>query len=175
MLFPGPGGGEGVLDRALGLPAQFFVGEGGVGPDGDYITRTTRGELIIQLDAVYFLKGSYQLIHRDRTSCADIEYLITLFHLAVKHPGYGSDVSFGKVNHIDIVTEAGAVFSRIDISEYAETLTFSDGSLGDERNEIVRNATREFAYKCRRMSTYRVEVAEGDSLYRALSVSSVKA
>ena len=51
MLFPGPGGGESVFDRAIGLPAEFFVGEGGVGPDGDHISRTARCELVVELDS----------------------------------------------------------------------------------------------------------------------------
>ena len=34
VLFPGPGGGEGVFDASRGLPAEFAVGHGRVGPDG---------------------------------------------------------------------------------------------------------------------------------------------
>ena len=50
-----------------------------------------------------------------------------------------------KIHNVDVVAETGSVRCRIVISENAEALTFSDCSLGDERNEVVRNASRKLS------------------------------
>ena len=70
----------------------------------------------------------------------------------------------GKINNVDIVAETCSVRCRIVISENAEALTLSDCGLGDERNQVVRNASRKFSDKGRRMCSDRVEIAERYSL-----------
>ena len=51
----------------------------------------------------------------------------------------------GKIHNVDIVAETCSVRCRIVIPENAEALTFSDCGLGDERNEVVRNASRKLS------------------------------
>ena len=53
----------------------------------------------------------------------------------------------GKVNHIDIVPQAGSVLGRIVVTEYAQALSFSDCGLGDERHEVVWHSARKLTYK----------------------------
>ena len=52
-------------------------------------------------------------------------------------------MSLGKVHDIDIVAEACSVLCRVVISEDAEAFALTYGCLGDERHEVVRNATLE--------------------------------
>ena len=54
-------------------------------------------------------------------------------------------MSLGKVDDVDEVTLACTVRSWIIISEDAQALPPADGSLGDERHEIVRHATRKLS------------------------------
>ena len=51
----------------------------------------------------------------------------------------------GKIHNIDVVAETCSVRCRIVISENAEALTLSDCGLGDERNQVVRNASRKLS------------------------------
>lgn len=50
-----------------------------------------------------------------------------------------------KVYDVDVVTKTCAVLGRVVVAEDAEALTLADGCLGDERDEVVRNASWEFA------------------------------
>ena len=173
MLLPGPCGGESVLDRAFRLPAELFVGEGGVCPDRNDVARAARRELIVQLQAVDLLEGCHQLLYRNRTSRTDIEDLITLLHLSVDHPRHCCHMGLGEVHDVDVVAEACAVFGRVVVAEDAQALALADRGLGDERNEVVRHTARKFADECRRMGSDRIEVAEGDTLDRTAAVSAV--
>jgi hypothetical protein len=56
-------------------------------------------------------------------------------------------MSLGEIDYINVVTEACTVLGIIVISENAQALALSDRSLCDERNEVVRNASWEFADK----------------------------
>ena len=50
-----------------------------------------------------------------------------------------------KVHDVDVVTQTCSVLGRVVVSEDAEALTLADGCLGDERDEVVRTASWEFA------------------------------
>ena len=52
MLFPGPGGSEGVLDVAFGLPSEFLVGKGRIRPDGGDVSGSARRYLIIEFQTI---------------------------------------------------------------------------------------------------------------------------
>ena len=54
-------------------------------------------------------------------------------------------MSLGKIDNIDIITQACTVLSRIVISEDAQALSLADRCLGDEWHEVVRNSTRKLA------------------------------
>ena len=56
-------------------------------------------------------------------------------------------MSLRQIDDIDIISQAGAVFGRIIVSKDAQALTLTDGCLGDERNEVVRNPTRKLSDK----------------------------
>ena len=56
-------------------------------------------------------------------------------------------MSLGQIDDIDVISETGAVLGRIVVSEDAQSLAFTDGCLGDERYEIVRNPSRKFSDK----------------------------
>ena len=53
-------------------------------------------------------------------------------------------MSFNKILYVDIVAGAGAVASRVVISENFQRSASADGNLGNERHQIVRNAVRIF-------------------------------
>ena len=117
MFFPGPGGGEGVLGPPLGFPTQLFVGQGRISPDSCHVTSPTRSDFIIEFQPVSLLEPLNQLHHGQGLTGTDIEYLIFFFHLAVKHPANGKDVSLGEIHDIYEIPLAGAVRGRIIVSE----------------------------------------------------------
>ena len=73
-------------------------------------------------------------------------------------------MSLCEIHDINIVPQACAILGRIVISEYAQAFALSDCSLGDERDQIVRDTAWQFPDQCGRMSSYRVEIAQGYSL-----------
>ena len=143
---------------------------GRVGPDGGDITGTAWSELVVELYSVDLLKCIHEFKYGNRPSCADIEDLVILLHLSFNHPGYGGDMSLGKVHDIYVVPLAGAVRSRIVVAEDAQTFTLADGCLGNVRHEVVRHAAGKFADEGGRMGADRIEVSEGYAFYRSLPV-----
>ena len=73
-------------------------------------------------------------------------------------------MSLGEIYNVNIVAKACTVLGRIVISEDAQALALADCSLGDERNEIVRNTARKFTDESRRMSSDRIEITKGYTL-----------
>ena len=73
MAFPGPGGLEGFLNAAGGLPAHHLIGLGGIGPDGGNVTGAAGGDAVRHLNAVHFLKGVNQFHHAQGTAGTHVE------------------------------------------------------------------------------------------------------
>ena len=56
-------------------------------------------------------------------------------------------MGLGQVDDVDVVAKAGAVRGRVVVSEDGEALTLADGSLGDERDEVVGHSAGQLADK----------------------------
>ena len=164
VFLPRPGGGEGFLDGAGGFPAHFFVREGRIRPNGDDVAGAAGGDAVVDLHAVHFLERLDQFHHGEGGAGADVEDLAVLLHLSLEHPGDGEDMGLGEVHDVDEVTQAGAVGGGIVVAEDGQALTLADGGLGDEGDEVVGNAAREFADEGARVRADGVEVAQEDAL-----------
>ena len=81
-------------------------------------------------------------------------------------------MGLGEVHDVNVVPLAGSVRSRIVIAENAQALPLADGSLGDERHQVVGHASRKLSYQGRRMRSDRIEISEGNTLYRAFRCGS---
>ena len=49
-------------------------------------------------------------------------------------------MTLGQIDHMDVITHAGAVGGIVVIAEYGKLLALADGDLSDIRQQIVRNA-----------------------------------
>ena len=85
-------------------------------------------------------------------------------HLSLEHAGDREHVGLGEVHDVDVVAQAGAVLGGIVVAEDAEAGALADGGLGDERDQVVRDAARELADEGARVRADGVEIAEEDAL-----------
>ena len=165
MLLPGPGGGERLVERALGSPAQFGVRQRGIGPDGDDVARTARCDLVVELQVVDLFELAHQFQHRDAAARADVENLVGLLVLVAGHAVDRRHVGFGEVHDVDVVADARPVGRRVVVAEDREALAQSGGGLRDEGHEVLRHAARQFADQRRRMCADGVEIAQRDAFH----------
>jgi hypothetical protein len=70
-------------------------------------------------------------------------------------------MGLGEIDHVDEVAEAGAVLGGIVVAEDGQALALADGGLGDEGDEVVGNAAREFADEGARVCADGVKCAAG--------------
>ena len=72
----------------------------------------------------------------------------------------GLYMAFGKVHHMNVVPDAGAVGGGIIIAEDGELFQFADSYFGHIRHEVVRNAGRILTDQAGRMGADGIEIAQ---------------
>lgn len=140
-----------------GGPAEVGQGGGCIRPEGGEVPCAASGDFVGDRLADGLFEGPQHL--QDRGALAGSEV-----PAADSGPGrdvvQGGDVSFGEVHNVDVVALGSAVRGVVVATEDHELFPAAYGHLGNERNEVVRDALGILADAARRMGADRVEVAQ---------------
>src|SRR5574344_2595077 len=103
MFFPSPSRLKSFFHRSLSFPSHFFLCQCRIAPDGNYITWTSRSELVIQFEMIDLFECGDKFQNRRRAASTDVEDFVIFFHLPVQHPSDSVYVSFSQINYVDVV------------------------------------------------------------------------
>ena len=104
---------------------------------------------------------------------SEVEDFHIIQRLATQHAVHGNHVSLSQVDNIDVVADAGTVRRVIVVTEYTQLFADTHSSLCQIRDQVLRNAVRQFADLCCRMCSDRVEVTQDDALERSAGMDRV--
>lgn len=149
MFFPAPGGEQYFGDGGVGGPAKDGIGLARIGPDLLDVALATTYDGIREFTARDLLEGADDLQHAQAASGTEVEDFDLLLGLAAQHTLDSLDVSLSKINHIDIVADAGAIGGVVVVAKDAQLLTQACSGLGNKRQEVVGHAVGQFADECR--------------------------
>mmetsp|Transcript_9775 Transcript_9775/g.32716 ORF Transcript_9775/g.32716 Transcript_9775/m.32716 type:complete len:230 (-) Transcript_9775:1168-1857(-) len=77
---------------------------------------------------------------------------------------HSSNMSLGKIHHMDVVADSGAVGSVVVVSKHSQLLELADCNLGHVRHKIVGNARWVLSDLATRMCSHRIEISQVDDL-----------
>ena len=147
-----------VAEVALRFPAESLKSQDGIG-DGDGRISVAAGHHFKgHVAATSLFKGMHHLQHGGPLATAEIdrEQLRRFGEQAVE----GSAVTFRKVHHVDVITDAGAIAGGPVAPEHLQLFAPPHGDLTDKREEVVWCAQRVFTNFTAGMGAHRVEVAQ---------------
>ena len=131
VLLPVPGVTAHFFDAILSLPAEFVECFLRVAVAGGNVACATWLDAVWNLDVVDFFECFYDVEHGVAVTCAQVvngESALAFNSLE------GAHVARGEVADVDVVADAGAIWSVVVIAEHAEFLAEADCGLRDVRH-----------------------------------------
>lgn len=161
-MLPAPGIFEGLSEGEFGFPLELFFDFLWIRIAGGDIARSARADGIRDRDVGDAFEGLDEFLDARAFPGSDIVDGERFGGFLCSEEGFECrDMCLGEINHMNEITNARAVRSRIVISENGEGSSFSCGGLHEIGDKIVWGSEREFADESRWVRADRVEVAEG--------------
>ncbi len=91
-----------------------------------------------------FAEGVDHVQYAAADACSEVVDVHTLFARQFFHR---DDVAVGEIHHVDVVANAGAIFSWVVVAKYGKGLAAAHGNLCDVRHQVVGNTLRIFPYR----------------------------
>ena len=65
-----------------------------------------------------------------------------------------------QINHMDVISDATSIWGIVIVTENCQLLSNACGSLGEERNQVLRSTHRQFPNFCTWVCSYWIEVTQ---------------
>ena len=133
-----------VFDGKRGFPTKLLPCFVDISEVLVYVARTARHDLIWDLDAIGLFKGVDKL--KNGSALAGSEVIDDEAWVALQ-AFEGSDMAFGQIDDVDVVSDAGSIDGLVIVSEDTEEREFANRNLSDVWHEVVWEAVWIFAKK----------------------------
>ena len=134
------------------------------------VSLATTNNLVWDINTCDLHKGIDNLKDTQSTACTKIKHLNLLLCLTSEHTLYGFYVGLCQIYHIDIITDARAIWCVIIITIHLKLLTDPRCRLGYKWQQVVGHAIRQLTNHCRWVSTNRIEIAQDSSMEQLICI-----
>ena len=131
VLLPIPGVTAHFFDAILSLPAEFVECLLRIAVASGNVACTTRLDAVWNLDVVDLFECFYDVENGIAMTCTQV---INSESALAFNSLEGAHVARGEVADVDVVADAGAIWSVVVIAKYAEFLAETDSGLRDVRH-----------------------------------------
>lgn len=148
----------GILHLQLSLPVQLLVGQARVGREIENVTLSTLNHIVLQIAANH---GTECLDHLEDSATATRAQVPSLeTGLACAQVVKRSQVTLGKIAHVDVVADSGSITRGVVFAEYKQLLALTGGDLAQQRQQVEGDALGVLTHNSSGVSTARVEVTQ---------------
>lgn len=126
------------VDAELGLPIQHLFSFTWDGNQTGDISRSPGGHNLGDLDTTCLLESFDKLEDRGAIAGAKVDRMVPLKNAVCAHLlGQGSHVTLCQIRHVDKVSDAGTIWSRVIVPKDIKVGQVSTGDPLDVRHQIV--------------------------------------
>lgn len=148
----------GILHLQLSLPVQLLVGQAGVGREVENVTLSTLNHIVLQIATD---NGTECLDHLEHSATATRTQVPSLeTGLACAQVVERSQVTLGKIAHVDVVADSGSVTRGVVFAEHKQLLALTSGDLAQQRQQVEGDTLGVLTHNASGVSTARVEVTQ---------------
>jgi hypothetical protein len=158
VLDPSPKIIAGFLHSELGLPVELLVGEGRVGSKIENVSLSSGTDLVGKVATNDLAEGVDNFKDGAATAGSQVPCLDT--RLVLTEVVKGHQVTSGKVDDVDVVSNGSAVARGVVIAKHKKLLTLASGDLSEEGQKVERNTLRVLTHDATGVSTARIKVSQ---------------
>lgn len=147
-----------ILQCSLSFPSQLLIGSLRIRRQIQHVSSPPPHNLIWQL----FPHGSTERLDHVENGASLARPEVPGAHagLVVAEVVEGDEVALCEVEDVDVVADGGAVVGGVVVAKDEQLFALPDGHLGEQREEVVRDALGVFAHDAAGVRAGRVEVAQ---------------